>query len=490
MTTSVRDSGPFEKVIGFSVTHAELEAAKTKTARRLSHELKIRGFRPGKAPRPIVEATVGADRLKSEAIDDLLPEKLASVLDEHEINPALTPELSDLNETLEGLDVEVTVTLWPTLPQPPAYQGRTVTVEPVEVSEDEIDGQIERVRDQFAQLETVERGATRGDYVSIDLSATAGGVEVPEASATQLLYEVGSGRFLDGIDEAIEGAGAGESRSFDSELPQGFGELAGRPVTFSVTVTEVRAKVLPAVDDEWVSDITEFETVAEFRQDLAERMAQVKKAAVARRFQEQALDQLVDETDLELPEGLIRSEMDEVLHRFVHRLETEGVTLDDYFQVAGIEQDMFVEDLRQQAIRSIKTRLVLEAVGNAAGVQVTTQEVAAVIEGLARRSERPDEFRKAFLASGRSLSLAGDILRNKALELIVAGASAVDASGNPVDLTIEDFDDLAEGDLAEGEVGRETSEEIEAEIVEAEVVEGEIPSGVVLPASVETSEEE
>ncbi len=488
MTATVRESGPFEKVISFSVTNAELESAKTKTSRRLSKDLKIKGFRPGKAPRPIVESTVGADRLRSEAIDDLLPEKLEAVLAENEISPAVTPELSNLDETEDGLDVEVTVTLWPTLEQIPRYENRTVEVEIPATDEAEIDAQIDRVRDQFAQLETVERSVASGDYLSIDISATRAGVNVPEASASQLLYEVGSGGFLDGIDEAVEGASAGDLRVFSSVLPQGFGDQAGSTVEFTVQVTEVKAKVLPEITDEWVADITEFETVDDFRKDLAARIDEMKKRSAADRFREQALDQLVDETEVEIPDALVRAEMDEVLHRFVHRLEGQGVSLDDYFEVAGIEREVFLEDLRNQAVRGLKTRLVLESVGTAAGLSVTPEEVGALIEALARQSDKPDDFRKRVVQSGRALSLAGDILRNKSLEIIVSNASAVDEKGDLVDLTIDvaGADDVVSGEL----VDEISGEFVEREIVEGEIVEAEIVSDEPGFAPVGSTEEE
>lgn len=476
MTATVRDAGPFEKLISFSVTREELEKAKTKTARRLSQDLKIRGFRPGKAPRPIVESTVGAERLKSEAIDDLLPERLETVLTENQLTPAITPELSNLDETADGLDVEVKVTLWPTLAVPPSYEGRRVTIDSPDLSDEEIDAQIERIRDQFAELETVERPAADGDYVSIDIAASAGGEDVPQARASQLLYEVGSGGFVEGIDEVLVGASAGSVRTFSSQLPAGFGEVAGRDVQFEVTVSEVKAKVLPPVDDGWVADVTEFETVAELRADLALRMGAMKRKVLADRFRELALDQLVDEADIGLPEGLVRSEMDEVLHRFVHRLESQSITLDDYFRVAGIEQDQFLDDLRQQAARGLKTRIVLESVASAAGVAVTPEEVGMMIEILARQSERPDEFRKAMVTSGRSLSLAGDILRNKALEVIVANSVAVDGDGIEVDLEPEDADVEALIEVEESQmiIEQETVEVVEGEILIEEVVTAEV----------------
>jgi trigger factor len=473
VTVSVRDAGPFEKLVSFTVGSAELEAAKSKAARRLSQQVSIRGFRPGKAPRPIVEATVGAERIRSEAIDDLLPEKLGDVLRETDLAPAVTPELEQLDETPAGLAVEVRVTLWPKLDRVPEHHGRTIQVGSPAVSDDEVDAQLERLRDQFAQLETAERPAAAGDFVAIDISATHEGADVPEAQASQLLYEVGSESFVEGMDAAVVGAAAGDAVHFDGELPAGFGERAGLAVTFTVTVTEVRRKVLPELTDEWVDDTTEFGTIAELRTALGMRIGELKRRSAAARFRRQALDDLVDQVDLELPDGLVRAEMDELLHRFAHRLEEQGVTLEDYFRVTGIDQSAFVDDLRNQAVRSLRSRLLLEAVAERDGLAVDDAELSAVVDAIAARTEQPDQARVVLRQRPREQSLVGDILRSKALDAIVAGATPVDDDGNVVDLTVTDEESALPAD-------------VEAEVVEAEVV-GPVAAEVVeaMPAGAE-----
>ena len=183
---------------------------------------------------------------------------------------------------------------------------------------------------------------------------------------------------------------------------------------------------------------------------------------------------LVDETEIDLPEGLVTTEMDELFHRFSHRLEESEITLADYFEATGINQEAFIEDLRQQADRSLRTRLVLEAVAKAEDIKVTSEEVAATIEALARSSENPKDVFDAFTNSPRALSLAGDILRNKAVEAVIAAAKAVDSEGNPVDLSIdEDSLDLQES--------AQEFDAVEAEIVD-ELPEGQIQQGQ-LPGS-------
>jgi trigger factor len=467
MPTTVTETGPFERLVTFQLTDDQIRAGKAATARKLSQDLKLKGFRPGRAPLPVVEAAVGADRLRSEVIDDLVPPALSVILDEEEIQPAVTPQLESLNDVDGGVEIEVRVTLWPTI-ELPEYRDRKVEVDSPEVTDDDLDAQIERMLEQFATVEEADRPARIGDYVSIDLSATKQGEPVEEASASDLLYEVGSGLFLEGIDDHLEGAEPGFSFRFDAPLPDGFGERAGEEVTFEVTVNEVKERILPALDDDWVDENTEFDTVEAMRAELRERLAEMKLRAVARQFSERALGTLVDQVEVELPEALVRSEMDEHLHRFIHRLEDSEITLEDYLEMTGLTEQQLLDDVRLQAERSLRNQLVLEAVAKDAGVTVTPEDISAVLQGLAAQSGDPVAYLKAFRQGGRELALAGDILRNRALDVILSAASPVDEEGDAVDLKLE-------------------VTEVEAEIVEAEPID-DIPSGEVVAELAEEEE--
>jgi trigger factor len=230
-------------------------------------------------------------------------------------------------------------------------------------------------------------------------------------------------------------------------------------------VHEIKERILPELDDAWVDENTEFETVDEMRNQLEEQLNQMKVQAISRQFAERALNTLVDQVEVELPEGLIRSEMDDQLHTFVHRLEDSDLTLDDYFAATGLTQDQFLDDLRQQADRALRNQLVLEAVAQDADIEITPEEVSSVIQSLAARSDDPVAYLQAFRQSGRELAVAGDILRNRALDAILSSANPVDEEGNPVDLQLN-------------------VTEVEAEVVEAEpigdpdraIVEGEVVS--------------
>lgn len=459
MTTTITETGPFERLVKFSIPEEAITEAKKGAARRLAEGVKIHGFRPGKAPLPIIEATVGPERVRKEAIDDALPKVLTDVLTEEDIRPAVTPELESLEEVEGGVEAEVKVTLWPTIDLP-NYKNRSVEVQSPVVSDDDLDTQIKRILEQFGTVEEVDRPAGVGDFVSFDMTAEGEEAEsIDEARVADLLYEVGSGMFLPGLDEILEGAEAGAVLQFAGALPPGFGERAGEEVDFTVVVNEVKERVLPELDDDWVDENTEFETVAEMREALREQLGDVKLRSASREFADRAMSTLRDQIDIDLPEGLVDAEADSILHNFLHRLEEAELSLDDYFRATGTSTEAFVADAKDQARVSILNRLVIEAVAEAEGIEVTEDDLSTALQGLAARSGDPVRYLKAFRQAGQELALASDILRNRALDVILSNASPVDEDGNELDLTVE-------------------APEVVGELVSDEVVEGEVVAAV------------
>jgi trigger factor len=435
LDTTIKQAGPFEKLVTLHLAEEDLERAKDQAARRLSKRLKIKGFRPGKAPRRVVEATVGAEALRSEAIEEALPGALTSFLREAELVPATSPRVEGMRDTAGGVEVDVKVTLFPRLESLPPYRDRKIRVGSPEVTEADVAAQIERLRDQFAELEATSRPAQEGDFVSVDLAASRHGEPVEEASAADLLYEVGSRSLIPGLDEQLLDRKAGDIVRFNATLPAAYGDLAGTEVTLQVLVKDVRRKTLPAVTDEWVSEVSEFESVAELRERLAENLAEIKRAALRAEFRARVLDELLEEVDLVLPEALVGLEMERVLHRVLHDLEGRGVTVDDYLAATGETQEHFVERLRREAERNLITTALLESVVEAEGLEVTSEDVDQVITALAEAAERdPEEYRRALRKGKQEDALGSDILRQRAFEALVAGAVPVDEQGDPVDL--------------------------------------------------------
>jgi trigger factor len=449
LNTTITDEGPFEKLVTLQIPETEIDKSKSGAARKLARELKIPGFRPGKAPRPVVEATVGADRLRSEAIEELLPTAVTEALSELELEPAVTPSVESMRDIEEGLEVDVRVTIWPTLETVPHYDGRNVEVTTPEVTEEEITENVDRMREQFAELESVERSATTGDYVSINLSATDGDQSVEEAATEDLLYEVGSGSFIDGIDPELEGASAGEIVSFSAPLPDGFGDRAGHTVNFKALVKEVKQKRLPELTDDWVDDVTEYETVEQLTESLRARIQQMKLSAARNEFRVKLLDLLLDEAEIEIPGAILDGEMESIFHSFSHRLESQKISIADYLQITGQDQQAFIDDLRSQADRNVRTNVLLDAVIPAANLVLDEREYKELVGVLGSQTNTDvDELVARLAETNQEKELRSDILRRKALDALLEAAVAVDSQGKPVDLSpveepIEDSGDEA-----------------------------------------------
>ena len=447
MHTEVSETGRFERTLTIQLEEAELEAAKTKAARKISGEMKIKGFRPGKAPRSIVERMVGADRLRSEAIEEAIPDTVGSAIDESGLEPATVPSVTDIRDVDGGVEVDVLVTLWPVLDAIPDFDGRKIEIERPVVEEEEIEQQMDALRNQFADLEKVERAADEGDFVTVNVSAFDDGVEVEEAAANDMLYEIGSSSFFPGLDELLAGASVGDVVEGDGTLPAGFTEDGDRPVTLRAFVKEVKAKQLPELTDEFVSDSTEFETVAEARSSLEENILAYKTHMARQAFNDQAVEQLVSAVDLDLPQSLVDAEAQARIQNLLARLESDNIGFEDYLRIIGRDQAGFVEDVRDQATSALATRVVVETIVSIEGTAVDDDEYREALAAIAASSETTvEELEKTLESSGQVESLTGDILRRKALDRIAAAAVPVDADGNIVDLAPVVVDEPVEAD--------------------------------------------
>jgi len=446
---------PFERVVTVQIGNEALDTASDEAARRLSKDMKVKGFRPGKIPRKVVEATIGSDKLRSEAIDVALPTVVAEALTEADLQPATTPSVQDLRDTDAGVEVDIKVTLWPTLDRVPMFEGRKVSVATPEVTDEDVDEQIDRLRGQFAELEDVGHPVTEGDYAVINLSASINGAEIEELTANDLTYPVGSNSFVPGLDEQVMGATAGSIVKYNETLPEGMGEHGGKEVTFQVLVKGVKTQKLPEVTNEWVEEVTEFATIEALRQELSDGLREHKLAATRRQFADQVLEQLIDDMEIELPKGLLDAEMEFQLHRFLHRLEEQEIPVADYLRVTGQTEEAFIEDARQQAERSLSVRILLDAVGEAEGIEVGDEELQEALGALAASSDQtPEEYEKALRESGQVDVLTGDILRNKVIDRLVEAAVPVDENGDELSLEADEPDE-AEASAEDAETEEE-----------------------------------
>jgi trigger factor len=431
----VREEGPFERVLTVTVAGDALAAAESKAARKLAGEIKVKGFRPGKAPRQVVESVVGAETLRREAVEQALPGVVAEAIGEADLRPAVAPRIDEMRDVDDGVEVDVRVTMWPEIDEIPDYAGRRIEISRPEISDEDLDERIDRIRDQFAELEDVDREAFDGDYVMIDVTASRNGVDVESAAAKDLLYEVGSGAFLDGLDGPLRGARAGTIDEFPTVLPPGFGDEGDREVTGRVLVKQVKAKRLPELTDEWVGDVSEFDTVAEMREQLRVDLEQLQDRLARSQLHDKLLVELLEDFDVELPDALVDAEMDAVFHRFAHRLESDGITLEQYFELTGQDRQAFIDDLRRQGDANLRTRILLEATARKEEIEVDEADLARTIDALAAAAQTtPEEYRRAVEEGGQEETLTGDILRQKAMDRIIELSVPVDADGNQIEM--------------------------------------------------------
>ncbi|MDJ0665347.1 MAG: trigger factor [Acidimicrobiia bacterium] len=452
MQTDIKEAGPFERILTIRLEEQELETAKNKAARKLSKSMKIKGFRPGKAPRSIVERMVGPEALRSEAIDESLPELVGPAIEQAELEPATSPRVEAVRDAEDGgVDVDIKVTLWPVLDAVPDFAGREVTIDSPEVTDEEIADQVDRLRDQYAELEDVERAADEGDFVMVNISASVNGEEIPEATAEDLLYEVGSRSFIPGLDDLLGGASVGDIREGPGTLPPGFGQEEAREADLRILVKGVRAKKLPEVTDDWVADVSEFDTVDELTERIRTNLGIMKLDGADNAFRGKLLEEISGELSLEVPEALIEAEMEASLHNLAHTLEQQGIDFENYMRITGQSQQQFVEEMRERSERTLRTRILLDSVVAIEGIELADGELDEAITTMAEEvNQDGDTLKESLVTSGRIEVLTGDILRRKALDRIVSSAVAVDDEGQHIDLrppeVADDIDESVDAD--------------------------------------------
>lgn len=393
--------------------------------RRVAQQVKIPGFRKGKVPRQVIDAQIGRDAVLGEFLEDSVPNYYREALREHDLAPITDPDI-DLGEFEEGKPLVFTavVEVRPRLKlEKSQYEGIHVDRPAPEVTDEEVDRFLNSLRDRFAELETVAHPATEGDFVVMDIRATVHGEEIAEGTRQDYLYGLGTGEFGDVLDEELKGKRAGEILKFNDTLGPGAGERAGQEVAFQVLVKEVKAKKLPAADDEFAKVASEFDTLDELKQSLREQLLKNRERGADAEVRDRVLEAMIDSVEVELPDTLID---EEVQHRVLHaqeRAEQAGMSLPQLLETQGFDELRFRADARDHAIRAIKADLVLEAVARSEDLQVTPEELGGEIAGLAQALGRePKELAKSLDRSGQVVSLAGDIIRSKALDLLVERA--------------------------------------------------------------------
>jgi trigger factor len=410
------------------------------TYRAIAREIKIPGFRPGKAPKAIIDAQVGRDVVLDEFVQSQVPSYYRDAVSDQDLAPIGEPDV-DVEQLEPGKPFifTVSVDVRPRLEFTEAdYTGVVVTRPAPVVSDEEVEQWIERLQRQFAELEPVERPVADGDFVTANVTVKRGGEPIEALTREDYLYNVGSAELGEGFDAKLPGTKPGDILEFTDVLPERFGEEVGggTDVSFTVLVKDVKALRLPEPDDDFAKTASEFDSMDELRADLRTRLADVKDREAEGVVRDRVLQAMIDRVEVDLPPALID---DETTHRVHHAEENAGrygLSLDQMMQ--GWDRDRLHEDSRDHAVRAIKADLVLEGVARAAGIEVSAEEIGAEIGNLATAYGRdPKELAKQLDRTGQIVSLAGDIIRTKALDLLVERADISEESPEAADASAD-----------------------------------------------------
>jgi len=416
--------------LSVEVDESEFEKDIDAAFRRIAKEVRLPGFRPGKAPRRILEAKLGKDVGREEALREALPTYYYQAVKENEVDAIAAPELEITAGKDDGPVVfDAVVEVRPPVTVP-GYASLRVEIAKPEASAEEIDAQIERLRQQYGELTAVERPAVDADHVTITINGSRDGEPIAGLQADDYLYEVGTGSIADELDDNLRGAKVGDILSFDAQ-PQDPDEP---PVQFRVIVKDVKEKVLPDVTDEWANDVSEFETVDDLRGDIADRITRVRKIQAQIAVREKTVQSLVELVDDEVPEALVSSEMRQRLQDFAMRLDAQGVSPEQYFEATGQSQESLVEELRELAVQGVKADLALRAVADAENFEAEEADLDEEFERLAERlNQKAAKLRQELERADQIPAVRSDIRKRKALDWLVEHVDLVDEQGEPVE---------------------------------------------------------
>ncbi len=433
--------------LSITVDEDELETAIDAAFRKIAREVRIPGFRPGKAPRRVLEARIGTDAARQQAISDAVPDYYAQAVREHEVDVIASPQI-DLTDGAESGAVafDAVVEVRPRV-SVPGYEGLRVTLPSPEATDEDVDEQLERLRVQHGELEPVDRPAVDDDFVTIDVAGTQGGEALEGLTADDYLYPLGSGAVVPELDEQLRGSRPGAILQFDAPHP---GDPEGDPIELRVLVKEVQARRLPDLDDAFAAEASEMETLEELRADLRERLGQARRAQAQMALREGVANALADLVDDEIPEALVAAELQDRINDLALRLQAQGLTIDQWLAGTGRDQAQFVAELRDAAAISARVDLALRAVAEEEGIEADEEDLEEEYADVASRLELPaEEVRERFERAEQTQAIRSDLKKRKALEWLIEHAELVDQEGQPIDrasLQVEEDPEVSEAD--------------------------------------------
>ncbi|GAA1872208.1 trigger factor [Brevibacterium marinum] len=447
MKSSVEQLDPTRVKISVDVPYAELKPSVDEAYKTIGAQVTVPGFRQGKVPAQIIDQRIGRPAVIQEAVNNGLDGFYRDAVEENDLKPMGQPEVEisevpgldgtedgDLTFTVE-VDVRPEITL-------PAYDSISVEVDPIEVTEEDVDAELEQLRTRFGTLSSVDRPAAKDDFVTLDLVATIDGEEIDTAS--DISYQVGAGTMLEGMDEALDGLSAEETTTFETTFAGG--EHAGETGSVSITLSAVKVRELPEADDDFAQLASEFDTIAELREDLREQAGKQKETDQGEQARDKVLESLTETLDVPVPEKIVADEVE-------RHLESES----------RVDDDEHRKEVTEETERNLRTQFILDAISEAEEVEVTQPElIEYLISASQQYGMNPNEFAQMLDNSGQVNALVGEVTRRKALAAALAGAIVKDTNGNVIDM--EEFTSPPEDEAPEDAEGSESVVVTDAEV--------------------------
>jgi trigger factor len=419
VTTTVEKISPTRVKLNIIVTPEELKPSIDHAYQHIAEDVNIPGFRKGKVPPPIIDQRIGRSEVLNHAVNEGLDKFYRDAAEEEKVRPLGRPNADitkwpSVDDFSGNLELSVEVDVRPEF-EIPNYDGLKLEVEPVAVSPDDVEAELENLRSRFGTLVTVDRPAATGDFVQLDLIATIGGEEVD--AANNISYELGSGELIEGIDEALDTLTAGESTNFEAPLLGGDHE--GEAAQISVTVLAVKERELPAADDDFAQIASQFDTIGELRSDIREQLGKSGEFGQGVAARDKIVDVLLEKLDIPVPQGLIDDEVN-------RHLEQEG----------RLEDDAHRAEVAESSEKTFRSQILLDAIAEKEEVKVSQNELTSyLVQAAAQYGMEPGEFIKVIDSNGQLPAMIGEVARAKGLAVVLSKAKVVDTTGKAVDVS-------------------------------------------------------
>ena len=430
MASSVDQLEDNKVKVTVEVDELEVDEAVDSAFKKISKDVSLPGFRPGRVPRKVLEAKFGQEYARSEALNELIGKNYRSAVIKHEIDTIAQPEVTITKGEESGpLCFEAEVAVRPSITVT-GYNNLAVTLPTLDATEDEINSQIDSLREQAAEREEVNRPTISGDFVTMDLSGSQDGEAEESLTAEDFTYEIGTGFIVDTIDESLLGTKSGDIVEFEGEHPNGEGAV----LAFRALVKKIEEKKLPELTDEFISEMTEFESVDLLTEDTKNRIEENKKLQASNMLIEQIGSELAELVVEDPPETLVQEQVQQQLQEMAMRMAQQGMQFEQFLEATGQDIETLAENMKDPAVKVVKVDLALRAVAHAENISVEQSDIDQEIRNLAEHFEQEEEqLLEIFQENGQMLTLKADLMKQKAMKYLEENVEIADTEGNPIE---------------------------------------------------------